>query len=81
MGDWGGVDNSVPIALAGSVATSFFVGGDGLLRIEFWEDFVDFKGADGFYGSTLTIHYIPAPASLALLGLGGLVGIRRRRRR
>lgn len=82
MGDWGGVNNSTPIVLAGSVATSFFVGGSGILRIEFWEDFVDFAGAaDGVYGSALTITYVPAPASLALLGLGGLVGRRRRRGR
>ena len=80
MGNWGGVDNSTPISLLGSDTTSFFVGGDGILQIEFWEDFVDFQGsADGVYGSQLTIDFIPAPSSLALFGLGGLVAIRRRR--
>ena len=81
MGSWGGVNNSTPIALSGNDATSFFVGGDGLLRIELWEDFVDFTGAaDGVYtNSGLVIRYVPAPSSLALLGLGGLVAMRRRR--
>ena len=81
MGGFGGVNNSTPIALAGNVGTSFFVGGDGLLRIELWEDFVDFAGAaDGIYSNSgLVIWYVPAPSSLALLGLGGLVAMRRRR--
>ncbi len=80
MGDWGGVDNSNPISLTGSDLIGIFVGDDGLLRIEFWEDFVDFQGADGIYdNSTLTIFSIPAPSCLALLGLAGLVGTRRRR--
>lgn len=34
--------------------------------------------SDGSYGSA-TVSYIPAPASMALLGLGGLAATRRRR--
>jgi len=80
MGNWGGVNNSTPITLVGSDSTSFFVGADGILQIEFWEDFVDFAGAaDGVYGSSLTIRFTPAPSSVALLGLGGLLAMRRRR--
>ncbi len=80
MGDWGGVSNSNPIALNGSDVFSIFLGADGILRLEFWEDFVDFDGADGVYSnSVLVISYLPAPSCLALLGLAGLVGTRRRR--
>lgn len=66
-------DNSIPdIALA-----------DGILRIEFYESFDDVADAiDALYGGTLTIaadYTVPAPAGLAVLGLGGLVATRRRR--
>ena len=80
MGNWGGANNSIPVSLNGTDTTSFLVGGDGLLRIEFWEDFDNHPGPDGIYDRVLlTIRYIPAPSSLALLGLGGLVAMRRRR--
>jgi len=44
------------------------------------DDFDD-SGIDHVYldGSTVTIKKIPAPGSLALLGLGGLAAVRRRR--
>lgn len=66
-------DNGIPdIALA-----------DGILRIEFFENFDDVADAiDAFYGGTITIaadYTVPAPAGLAVLGLGGLVASRRRR--
>lgn len=66
-------DNGIPdIALA-----------DGILRIEFFENFDDAADAiDAFYGGTITIaadYTVPAPAGLAVLGLGGLVASRRRR--
>lgn len=81
-GGHGGVNNNNPIALSGSEATSFFADGNGDVTIQFWEDFVDFPNApDGIYGddSSITLNFVPAPSSLALLGLGGLVAIRRRR--
>ena len=60
------------------------LGGDGVLNIEAFESFIDNGGAgDSFFeaGSTLTLQVrgIPAPGSLAVLGLGGLVAGRRRR--
>lgn len=81
MGDHGGTSNSNPIALIGSEVTSFFADGAGIVRIEFWEDFDDGGvDPDGVYNQgTLTLKFIPAPASAALLGLGGLVATRRRR--
>ena len=61
------------------------VGADGLLTIEFFESFDDAAGAaDATWlaGSSITIvgqNIVPAPASLALLGLGGIAAGRRRR--
>lgn len=67
---------------AGGAAVNIAVGGDGILDMEFWENFVDFSdAADAYYlqGSSITIEYVPAPSALALLGLGGLAATRRRR--
>ena len=60
------------------------LGGDGNLDLEFFESFVDNGGTgDSMFeaGSILTLQVkgIPAPGSLAILGLGGLVAGRRRR--
>jgi hypothetical protein len=61
------------------------VGADGILDINFFEGFDDVAGEiDATYlaGSTITIvgqGIVPAPASLALIGLGGLAAGRRRR--
>ncbi len=57
---------------------------NGILRFRFWDDFNDnFPGRDGFIhaGSTISLGFkvVPAPGSLALLGLGGLATVRRRR--
>jgi hypothetical protein len=54
------------------------------VTLEFFENFDDFAGeADGSWnqGSIITIQYVvvPTPGSAALIGLAGLVGLRRRR--
>lgn len=62
------------------LALDFAVGGDGLLRLEFFETFVDNVGsADAIWNGTLSVQYVPTPGALAVLGLGGLVAGRRRR--
>ncbi len=60
------------------------LGGDGILNLEFFEGFVDNGGTgDASFGAgstlTLQVRGIPAPSSLAFLGLGGLAATRRRR--
>ncbi len=61
----------------------FNVGGDGLLRMEFFEGYDDYTGsADGWWNSgTLTVMYdtIPTPGAIALFGAAGFVAARRRR--
>jgi hypothetical protein len=57
---------------------------DGMLLLSFWDTFDDFGGGvEGtlLAGSTydLQVKIIPAPGALALLGLGGVAAIRRRR--
>ncbi len=55
----------------------------GNLDIEFFDGFDDFAGApDGITSGSLTLvvsYKVPAPAGLAVLGLGGLAAARRRR--
>ncbi len=67
----------------GDQASSIVLGADGMLDIEFYEQFFDDipGGIDTYIeaGSTITVSYIPAPSALAVLGLGGLVAGRRRR--
>jgi hypothetical protein len=62
----------------------FGVDADGLLRMEFWESFVDFPGDfDGIWQSgTLTIAVVPEPATYGLMALGllGVAAAARRRR-
>lgn len=75
VGNYAGSANLVDLGL------DFNVGADGVLRFEFWESFNDFDNAvDGVWNSgNITVEWVPAPGSLALLGLGGLAAIRRRR--
>lgn len=84
-----GFDNSGIMTFVGSIdlvasGDDFTTNTDNLLNIEIFESFDDFPGGiDALFqnGSSLTIHLkkVPAPGSLALLGLGGLVATRRRR--
>ena len=66
----------------GGVAGGPFVLTTGDLYVEIYDTFND-AGVDQIMGpgSTITIEYtrIPAPGALALLGVAGLVGIRRKR--
>ena len=74
------------IDLTDAGVTNITVGADGILDIELFESFDDVTGEiDGTWqaGSTITIvgqNIVPAPASLALLGLGGFAAAGRRRR-
>lgn len=68
-------------------ALDFNVGADGILRLEFYEDFDDFAGADGTWNfGTLSfgiengIQEVPEPMSALLLGAGAMaMGFGRRR--
>jgi hypothetical protein len=67
---------------------SFNVGNDGILRLEFYEDFDDFVGADGVwnfgaitFGIEPEFAPVPEPSTALLLGAGiMLIGFGRRRR-
>ena len=79
-GVWGPASSGGIIDLA-SQGLAFNTSSGGLL-IEFFESYNDVDGAtDAHYESgTVTIEYaVPAPGALALLGLAGLAGRRRRR--
>jgi hypothetical protein len=74
-----------------AIGLDFFVGADGILRLEFFEDFDDFAGADGQWNfGTVTFGVteetpppgnVPEPATGLLLGAGlALMAYSRRRR-
>lgn len=77
-----GWDNAGGIfSFAGSVdLTGALADASGDWTVTLIDQFDDF-GPDHQYlqGSTITINQVPAPAGLAILGLGGLVATRRRR--
>jgi hypothetical protein len=75
-----------------SIGLDFFVGADGLLVLEFYEDWDDFLGVDGTWNfGTITFDIVtaeqppaevPEPATALLLGGGlALIGYTGRRRR
>ena len=77
--------DNLPTPFSGSanlvdLELDFAVGEDGILRMEFFESFVDGLNPDAVWVSgTVTVQYVPAPGAVALLGLAGLAGSRRRR--
>ena len=79
--DNGGTDDPGSLAYTATVSASSF-SSNGLVYLTLWDSFDD-AGVDHIYGqgSTVTVSYeiIPTPASLAVLGLGGLAATRRRR--
>jgi hypothetical protein len=57
------------------IANDFYVGSDGVLKVQFFEDFNDLAAADGVWNSgSITVVYAPAavpePASWLTLGAG-----------
>lgn len=73
---WG--ESSGTFFSSGDIAWSGPADTSGVWEVFIFEDFDDF-GTDGFLSGTMTINKVPAPSSLALLGLGGLAAARRRR--
>lgn len=62
------------------LGADFHLAEDGLLRLEFWQIGGVPDAQDGLWDSgTLAVQWVPAPSSLALLALGGVVAGRRRR--
>ena len=77
---------NLPEANSGSanlvdLGLAFDVAADGILRMEFFESFYDAGVVPNgvWVSGTVTVNYVPAPGAVALLGLAGLAGSRRRR--
>ncbi len=75
-GPWGPSDNSLNVS-------TIHANADGLFYLEFFDGFDNGVGADAFYtAGTLVITTdgvaVPAPATLALLGIAGIATRRRR---
>ncbi len=77
----GAPDASGTFTYAGSFSFDLATN-DGMIFLTLWDTWQDagvFPDAVFGAGSSLTIHYVPAPGAMAMLGLGGLVAGRRRR--
>jgi hypothetical protein len=82
-----GTDTYTGSASLVDLGLAFKVGGDGILRLEFYEDFDDFGGPDGIWNfGTITfgvepeVVAVPEPSTALLLGAGiMMLGYGRRR--
>jgi MYXO-CTERM domain-containing protein len=88
MADTGSPPNDGPPAIPNSLASAHFPWKDepkpkeGIWQIHFWADFKDWDEFTDAMWTDITIsmlNAVPAPGVLALLGLAGLIGCRRRR--
>lgn len=67
----------------GYTSNSMTLGADGLLYIEFYENYQDWPDAqtEGVWDScTIYVQYVPTPGTAGLLGLAGIAALGRKRR-